>query len=721
MRLTVLFVGVLLALIGALTTTTAQTVGPNAVHVTILHLNDCYELNPAGGTDLGGVARVASLRKWLRYKNSNTFTMLAGDLFAPSALSTVKVPSNGGKAYNGVQMVAGMNAIGVDVACLGNHEVDVSESAFDHNVAESNFPWLSANIRNNIRSSILDHLILKTSATATQNRTIKIGVVGLTIDTNNKDWLAWQDFNESAHTVAKDQLAKLQAAGADFTVALTHFNAPQDEQLANSTAGKGIGIIVGGHEHTPIRIEHPGSGVPGVFKADSNVRSVWVHDLWIDVTKSPNDPSFLVQNSELLYITSRFADDIEAKNVTDTYVNAAYSAYAKAGFNCTDPVAELTEDWDLRGSTLQSGPTFTSSLFAESLLNASQVQFTRTDINMSDAIRNTTVDFAVFNVGAFRLDDVVEKGTILTEYDLLRIVPFPNLGWAFSFLGRDVERMMNISFDNQWGRHGNAYASQFLAYSSNLNYTSVYKPGTDEVVRRYWYVRGEPLDYSARYAVSMSDYLSGGPHPYEFIEAGILDGSIMVLFNQSETGEPNVDPRNFFLPKLREILPPPAGGDQPDQPLPPEGAGYTYANLILRQKPDTINLTLLDRLKHDLQVALQIRQARIHILEYGGTDPDPSTGAVMETAFDFSFAPPTGHNPEVEDPVSADAAQQEFISQANDEKSLLRALPSMTTMTPGSAAAGRSPYLNAAMGVNGLSQLSIITIALMAILASRQM
>jgi len=66
--------------------------GPNAVHLTLLHLNDCYELMPAEGTDLGGVARVAALRKQLLASNPNTYTLLAGDLFAPSALGTVQVP-----------------------------------------------------------------------------------------------------------------------------------------------------------------------------------------------------------------------------------------------------------------------------------------------------------------------------------------------------------------------------------------------------------------------------------------------------------------------------------------------------------------------------------------------------------------------------------------------------------------------------------------------------
>lgn len=125
MRITGLFfISILVSTLSFFSTSvdSITPVGPNAIHLTLLHLNDCYELMPASGTDLGGVARVGTLRKQLLAKNPNTFTLLAGDLFAPSALSLTPVPNPGGKTYDGTQMVHAMNAIGVDAACLGNHE-----------------------------------------------------------------------------------------------------------------------------------------------------------------------------------------------------------------------------------------------------------------------------------------------------------------------------------------------------------------------------------------------------------------------------------------------------------------------------------------------------------------------------------------------------------------------------------------------------------------------
>ncbi len=58
---------------------------------TILHMNDVYELIPLSGGKKGGLARVATIRKLLREENSNTITVMAGDIVSPSALGMKKM------------------------------------------------------------------------------------------------------------------------------------------------------------------------------------------------------------------------------------------------------------------------------------------------------------------------------------------------------------------------------------------------------------------------------------------------------------------------------------------------------------------------------------------------------------------------------------------------------------------------------------------------------
>src|SRR5437763_13665299 len=87
------------------------------VEIVLLQLNDVYEITRPAKKDLGGLTRVAALRKQLKAKNPNTFAILAGDFFSPSALGTAVVD---GRRLDGRHMVAVLNAMGLDYATFGN-------------------------------------------------------------------------------------------------------------------------------------------------------------------------------------------------------------------------------------------------------------------------------------------------------------------------------------------------------------------------------------------------------------------------------------------------------------------------------------------------------------------------------------------------------------------------------------------------------------------------
>src|SRR5262249_5994313 len=94
----------------------------HTVAVTVLQLNDVYEMFPVDGR--GGLARVATLRQQLEAENPNTLTVLAGDLVSPSALGQARVD---GRPLAGRQMIDLMNRIGVKYAVFGNHEFDLKQ------------------------------------------------------------------------------------------------------------------------------------------------------------------------------------------------------------------------------------------------------------------------------------------------------------------------------------------------------------------------------------------------------------------------------------------------------------------------------------------------------------------------------------------------------------------------------------------------------------------
>ena len=63
--------------------------------------------------------------------------VLGGDTLSPSVASTL---------LQGRHMIAGLNALGLDLATFGNHEFDFGPTVLAERMRESKFAWLSANV-----------------------------------------------------------------------------------------------------------------------------------------------------------------------------------------------------------------------------------------------------------------------------------------------------------------------------------------------------------------------------------------------------------------------------------------------------------------------------------------------------------------------------------------------------------------------------------------------
>ena len=70
-------------------------------------------------------------------QHENPLIVFSGDAFNPSLLSTVTM---------GAHMPPVLNAIGVHVAAVGNHDFDFGVSQLVQLTKSCNFPWLLANV-----------------------------------------------------------------------------------------------------------------------------------------------------------------------------------------------------------------------------------------------------------------------------------------------------------------------------------------------------------------------------------------------------------------------------------------------------------------------------------------------------------------------------------------------------------------------------------------------
>lgn len=439
--------------------------GNSAVEVTLLQLNDVYELTPVSGGAEGGMARVAAVRKQYLEENPNTLMILAGDLLNPSALSTATVD---GERLAGRQMVDVMNEAGLDYATFGNHEFDLSEEAFRKRLSESKFTWISSNVSDaegNAFPQVARNVVVNIDNE--RGDEVRVGLIGLTVGANAVDYATYRDPIE----VAKEQVAEL-ADRTDILIAITHLLVEEDVKLVQAVPE--IDLVLGGHEHENNEL-YRGSGFTPILKADANARSMQVHQLGYNPGTGE-----ISHNATLRRITSDDPDDPEVAAQVDRWVDAAFAGFKAQGFEPERVLTKTDEDLDGRESTVRNRPTRLGQLIAEGMIEAAG-----------------GVDLAIFNAGSIRIDDVIPAGNV-SEYDVIRTLPFGGTVLGCKMQGDLLGRVLDQ------GR-ANAGIGGFLQ-TANVTYADG------------WLINGQPLDPSRSYSVAILDFLlSGREFKLEFL------------------------------------------------------------------------------------------------------------------------------------------------------------------------------------------------------------
>jgi 5'-nucleotidase/UDP-sugar diphosphatase len=225
--------------------------------LTILHDNDihghlrafCYvevAKGPDEHCDVGGAARRATLVKQLRAKaHAPTLLIDSGDTTTRGPLAT---------EYEGVDEIAAMNAIGYDLAAVGNNEFKLKDAADIHDavgaqaalaklVRLSRFPWICANATEADGSplpGVKPYIVRRVGK-------LRIAFLGLTTQRSQgypqTKGLKFTDPVEAA----KLWVPKARAE-ADVVIVVSHIGVFDDQRVARGT--RGVDAIVGGDSHT---------------------------------------------------------------------------------------------------------------------------------------------------------------------------------------------------------------------------------------------------------------------------------------------------------------------------------------------------------------------------------------------------------------------------------------------------------------------------------------
>jgi 5'-nucleotidase len=432
---------------------------PGTVWVTLIQLNDIYEITPMGGGRWGGPARVATVYQRQKELNPNTFMLLAGDLFSPSALGTARVE---GERLAGRQMVAVLNQMGLDYATFGNHEFDLDEEAFRKRMEESRFGWVCNNVTD--ASGELFKGVTPTKVIRVDHedgRVMRIGLIGVVMDSNQPSYVRISDPLEAAKVAA----ASLRDT-VDALVALTHVPVGLDIALAEAIPD--LDLIVGGHEHENMRL-YRGEDFTPILKADANVRTLYIHHLKYDL-----DTEELDIDSNLLPITDEIPQDPATKEVADHWVALGYAGFRESGFEPEEVVAQLPEPLDGLEISVRNRPT----ALTEILTAAMQKEI--------DGAQG-----ALLNAGSIRVDDVLPPGSI-SQYDVIRILPFGGPIMGVEMTGSLLTEVLDQGERNQG--EGGYLQLAGIRYEEGLG----------------WCMEDGPINPDATYKLAVADFLISG-------------------------------------------------------------------------------------------------------------------------------------------------------------------------------------------------------------------
>jgi 5'-nucleotidase len=432
------------------------------LHVTLLHVNDVYQMSSVDQGRAGGVARLATLKRQIAVQNANVLFLLGGDTLSPSVASTL---------FKGRQMIDAWNAAGLDVAVLGNHEFDFGPAVLRERLAESRFVWLGANVIDRAsRRPLVAPYTIKTF------EGIKVGIVGVVtedtpVTSKPGPGLAFED----AVAAARRAVGEMQAQGVRTIVALTHLPLVEDKALARAVP---VVAILGGHEHA--QLESVVSGVP-IYKMGSDARLAGRIDLDIDRRTG-----------------KVFAIDFEALPVgpelkPDPAVQEVVARYEAAIAKDLDiPLGETTVPLDARQSTNRSRETNLGDLLA-------------------DAYRTATgADVAIVNGGTIRSNAVVGPGKI-TRRSVLTMLPFENPVVKLEVAGATLR----AALEHGLGRAEQLESGEFPQVSGmRVVYDDTFPPGKRLISVT---VGGRPLDDAARYTLAVNTYLAGGGDGYAML------------------------------------------------------------------------------------------------------------------------------------------------------------------------------------------------------------
>ncbi len=492
----------------------------------ILAINDVYRIEGLDAGTIGGLARVRALRKELERESPDVLLLHGGDFLFPSFAS---------RLYRGEQMVSVMNALDGDTKAfdprmfvtLGNHEFDQRRmrdaALLTERIEHSQFQWLGGNIdfaKGPDGKPVVASKNLSRSAIV-ESGGIRIGIFGLTLPTLGVEYI--EGFAGEQAT-ARALIADLRARKAEVIIALTHLSAPDDRRFLEGLGEGGPDLVIGGHEHEPVRMQVGGRWV---LKADAGARTATV----VRLTRK-SDGSVVVKSE----LRSLQGDSPRPDPQTQALVGqwqkrleTEFCATAKAGPDCLEEVYGHTlTDLEAEETKIRGRETSLGDWIAD---------------RMVEAFRPCGAQVAFVNSGSLRMNMDLAGGTPITRLHVEEIFAYPAPLYLLRINGATL---MKVAEQSVRGWPGNGSWLQVSGFAFRHDTVNRSASGLT------WLGSGP-----ARSLAPSEEVLAVAPDYLVNPDIGDQDGYMMLNLGQRVTGcaQNGVDLKDLVIRELKAAEP----------------------------------------------------------------------------------------------------------------------------------------------------------------------
>lgn len=525
------------------------------VSFTILHTNDFHGNLGVDYNGRGGAANLAGYADAVKAEvgADNVLLLDAGDVMQGQPISNL---------FEGSSNIDVFNMMGYKAAAVGNHEFDWGQDVLAARVAQSNFPWLAANI---VKAGTNEHPDWVTPWTVVEVAGVQLGIIGLgyteTPSITRKGLTEGLEFQDPVEAVlryydeVKDQ--------SDALILLTHIGwDDRSEHKGGETiatelaaAGKPVDLIIGGHSHEEAEAPHMAGDTPYVI--------AYQYGRWMGRADVSVDPA--------------------AKKLT--LVNWEGHAINEGEVTPNAEVAAMVEQYTTELEPLTNEVVGTTTV---SLVRDYNAESNMGNI-VTDAMRDyTKADIAFTNPGGLREDIPLAEGE--SEHQIIwgetyAVMPFGNTLYNMDLTGAQVMELLNQS----------ATLHKGILQSSGITWS--YYNDCDCNEPTAWGVTdakvgGEPLQLDQVYRVTTNDFLAGGQDEWTTFADGTnredsyvdMQEVVNDYIGAHSPIAPQVEGRITKAPMPAEL--PVSGGAPIPLPIVLTAAGFALAGtgVLLRRK-----------------------------------------------------------------------------------------------------------------------------------------